>query len=293
MDLNTFSQFSETDTLKKVIIGRHQGYAEDEAYIEIVNEEQKKGLPQQGQLKEEFENFRNTLEERGVEVLIPERVGPFVYDQLTPRDIGVTIGDRFLICNMVKASRRYEVAGVFRYINQMQGKEPAIALPPDQDILVEGGDILVDKGNIFVGLSQRTTERGFEYLDDQFGADFNLIPVRCRSLEEGQNVLHLDCTFNCIGEDHALIYAEGFQVIPEEMRQYRWIEVSAEEQGLLGTNVLSLDKKTIISRDHPKLKNLNNRIREEGFEVIEIPFDGAPATGGSFRCCTLPLVREA
>ena len=293
MKLTTFSQFSETDPLKKVIIGRWKGYAEAEKYIEIVNEEQKKGLPSEELLKAEFENFRQTLEGRGVEVLIPDKVGHFVYDQLTPRDIGVTIGDRFLICNMVMPSRKYEVAGVFKYINEMSGSSPTILVPPGQDTLVEGGDILVDKGSIFVGLSQRTTERGFEYLDEQFGADFKLIPVRCASLEEGENILHLDCTFNCIGEDHALIYPDGFKAIPEEMRSYRWIEVSAEEQSLLGTNVLSLDKKTVISRDHPGLKKLNERIRQEGFEVIEIPFNGAPSTGGSFRCCSLPLVREA
>lgn len=293
MTLNTFSQFSETDRLKKVIIGRYEGYAEAEEYVEIVNEEQKKGLPSVEQLKAEFEVFKSTLEERGIEVLVPERVGKFVYDQLTPRDIGVTIGNRFLICNMVKRSRRYEVAGIFRYLEGMQGREPSVLIPPDRDILVEGGDIIVDKGNLFVGISQRTTERGFDYLDEVFGGDFKLIPVRCTSLEERQNVLHLDCTFNCIGEEHALIYPGGFKVIPEEMRSYRWIEVSAEEQGLLGTNVLSLDRKTIISRDHPRLKNLNERIRNEGFEVIEIPFNGAPSTGGSFRCCTLPLVREA
>ncbi|MDX1629434.1 MAG: arginine deiminase family protein [Fulvivirga sp.] len=71
-----------------------------------------------------------------------------------------------------------------------------------------------------------------------------------------------------------------------------WIEVTREEQSLLGTNVLSLDEYTIISRKHEKLKKLNNKIREHGIEVIELPFDGATATGGSFRCCSMPLVRQ-
>ena len=286
-----FSQYSETHPLKKVLIGRYEGYAEDEDYIEIVNEDQKKGLPKVDSLRQEFETFRKNLENRGIEVLVPEPVGPFVYDQLTPRDIGVTIGERFVVCNMVKSSRRYEVAGIFKFINEMKGKSPAIAIPPQAEMRLEGGDIVIDEDKIFVGISQRSNEKGFEYLDQEFGGEFELIPVHCTSLGEGENVLHLDCTFNRIGAEHALIYPAGFKLIPEEIRKYRWIETSAEEQALLGTNVLSLDRQTIISRKHPKLSNLNERIRNDGFEVIELPFDGAPATGGSFRCCSLPLVR--
>lgn len=286
-----FEQYSETDRLRKVVIGRYQGYRAHEAYVEIVNEEQKNGLPEEKALKPEFEAFRAALEKHGVEVLIPGYVGKFVYDQLTPRDIGITIADKFVLSNMVSASRRYEAAGIFPYLNEMTGDEPVILLPP-KEALLEGGDIIVDKGFLFVGLSQRTNEAGFQFLKDQFGTLLRVVAVKCRNLEEGENVLHLDCTFNPVGEQHALIYPEGFKDIPAAIKEnYEWIEITAEEQSFLATNVLSINKNTVISRDHIKCRRVNNEMRKAGMEVIEIKFDGAPATGGSFRCCSLPLVR--
>jgi len=287
-----FRQFSETDPLKTVIIGRYEGYRAVEEYTELVNESQKRGLPTEAGLRTEYEGFRKALEKEGVNVLIPEYVGKFVYDQLTPRDLGVTIGQHFVLCNMVRASRRYESAGIFKYLLQMRGPEPNILIPPDNDILLEGGDIIVDKGCIFVGISQRTNEAGYQYLKEQFGQSFDVIPVHCRSLMEGQDVLHLDCTFNPVGKNHALIFSEGFREVPDVIKdKYEWIEVSPEEQAELGTNVLSINEETLISRNHARCLRINVALREAGLNVIELPFDGAPATGGSFRCCSLPLVR--
>lgn len=289
----SFHQFSDTAALQEVIVGRYKGYAEAEEYIEIVNEEQKKGLPDIGLLEKEFEQFIAVLQQHEIEVRVPDAVAPFVYDQLTPRDIGITIGNQFLLCNMVKKSRRYEAAGIFKIINKMDGKKPAVVIPPENDMLIEGGDVVLDHDKIFVGVSQRTNQKGFDFLEQTFADDFELIKLECQSLEEGENVLHLDCTFNRIGTDKALIYPPGFKKIPEEIMKYDLIEVNDEEQSLLGTNVLSLNESTIISRKHTKLDNLNDRIRNRGIDVIELPFDGACATGGSFRCCTLPLIRKS
>lgn len=288
----SFHQYSETAPLKRVIIGRYQGYRAVEAYTERVNESQKRGLPTEAGLRPEFEAFRRALEEEGVEVLIPEYVGKFVYDQLTPRDLGVAIGNRFVLCNMARASRRYEAAGIFTCLLEMEGEEPNILLPPGNDTLLEGGDIIVDKGCIFVGLSQRTNRAGYEFLQEQFGEEFEVIPVHCRRLDEGEDVLHLDCTFNPVGEKHALIYPQGFREIPPAIiDKYEWVEVNAAEQAELVTNVLSLNPRALLSRNHPECRRPNQAMREAGLRVVELPFDAAPSTGGSLRCCSLPLVR--
>ena len=287
-----FHQYAETAPLHRVIIGRHEGYRAHPAYEEIVNEEQKKGLPTEAELQPEFSAFRKALEAEGVEVLVPDYVGKFVYDQLTPRDIGMVIGKRFLICNMARASRRYEVAGVFPHILQEEGPEPNILLPPNPDMLMEGGDLILDKGVLFVGISQRTNEAGLAYLQQAFGGKFDVLPVHCRALAEGENVLHLDCTFNPVGRRHCLIYLDGFRDIPAFIRdKYEWIPVDKKEQAVLATNVLSVSEGTVISRKHPACQRVNEAMREAGLRVIEVPFDGAPSTGGSFRCCSLPLER--
>jgi N-dimethylarginine dimethylaminohydrolase len=287
------SQHNETDPLKMVIIGRHEGYRTNEAYVEVVNESQKKGLPSEPELKPEFEAFAKVLEDHGVQVLIPEYVGEFVYDQLTPRDIGIAIGHKFVIANMVKRSRRYEVAGIFPYLNQATGPEPPILIPSGKDMLLEGGDIIIQNEHIYAGISQRTNRQGIDFLQRHFGKHFEVVPVQCRSLEEGEDILHLDCTFNPVGSHHALIYPNGFREIPASIKEnFMWIEVSYEEQQMLSVNVLSLDEKTVIARDHPKCERVNGEMEKAGLTVIRLPFDGAPRTGGSFRCCSLPVVRS-
>lgn len=287
-----FEQYSETDTLKITLIGRAQGYRINEAYTEIVNEAQRAGLPQQDQLDEEFENFRRILEEHNVEVRIPDYVGKFVYDQLTPRDIAVVVGNKLILCNMVRRSRKYEVAGIFPHITDFSGQEPDVLIPPP-GVLLEGGDIIVDRGHIFVGISQRSNKVGLEWLQSTFSDTFKVVPLYTKPLAEAENVLHLDCAFNPVGDRLALIYPEGFKSISKVIREsYDWIEIDRREQDALATNVLSISPGTLIARNHPDCRRVNEKIREKGIKVVEIPFDGAPATGGSFRCCSMPLVRE-
>ncbi len=288
----SFSQYNESDTLKKVIVGRAEGYRKNEHYIERVNSSQQENLPEEDQLRKEFAAFKNVLTNYEVEVLQPEYVGKFVYDQLTPRDLGVTIGDKFVICNMAKSSRRYETAGIFRHILEPDGEEPNIIIPPEPEMLLEGGDIIVDKETIFVGITERTNKAGFNFLKNTFEPDFEVISVSCRSAGE-EDILHLDCVFNPVGHYHALIYPAGIEEIPPQIyNNYTLIEIDKREQKTLAANVLSIKPNLIISREHPDCARVNDCIRQLGIEVVTLPFDGAPATGGSFRCCSLPLVRS-
>ena len=87
----------------------------------------------------------------------------------------------------------------------------------------------------------------------------------------------------------------GYEEIDEGMEgtalreTYELIDVTREEQRVLGTNVLSLDPSTVISQ--PTSVRINAEMRARGIEVIEVPYSEPPKTGGSFRCSTLPLHR--
>lgn len=290
---DNFQQYNETDPLKKVILGRTKGYKKVDEYVQRINESQKSGLPSEEKLDAEFTVLADLLQDYGVQVLRPEYVGKFVYDQLTPRDIGVTIGEKFVICNMAKSSRRYEVAGIFKHILAMYGPEPVILFPPEHDALLEGGDIIVDNEHIFVGLTQRTNQKGVAFLKEAFEPEFKVVSVPCKSFSGENGVLHLDCVFNPVGSNHALIYPGGLQYVPESITDfYQLIEINKNEQQALTTNVLSINEETVVSRDHPACKRVNELMRKAGIKVHTVVFDGAPSTGGSFRCCTLPLHRE-
>jgi N-dimethylarginine dimethylaminohydrolase len=157
---------------------------------------------------------------------------------------------------------------------------------------MEGGDILVDGERLFVGLSGRTNRAGVEWIKRTFGDAFEVIEVPLKSPGEGEDVLHLDCAFNILDGNHAVIYPQGFKSIPGAMlRGYELTDVNREEQQALVTNFLPLSPDKILTCDHPQCKRLSRLLMNRGKQVIEIPFDAAPATGGSLRCCTLPLVR--
>jgi len=70
---------------------------------------------------------------------------------------------------------------------------------------------------------------------------------------------------------------------------YDLIDVTEEEQFTLGTNVLSIGQKQIISM--PTNQQVNSALRTRGYHVIEVAFDEIIKSGGSFRCCTLPVLR--
>jgi N-dimethylarginine dimethylaminohydrolase len=137
-------------------------------------------------------------------VLIPDYVGKFLYDQLTPRDVSTVIGNQIVICNMAKSSRKYEISGIFPQIRDFKGGEPTLFIAP-VECLLEGGDIMVDKGRIIVGLSRRTNVKGYEWLLDNFADKMQVIPVYLTDMKKGENVLHLDCAFNTVGENSELV----------------------------------------------------------------------------------------
>jgi N-dimethylarginine dimethylaminohydrolase len=57
----------------------------------------------------------------------------------------------------------------------------------------------------------------------------------------------------------------------------------------MGVNVLSLGNKKIISL--PQNAEVNHQLSKRGYDVIKIDFSEIIKSGGSFRCCTLPIKR--
>lgn len=68
------------------------------------------------------------------------------------------------------------------------------------------------------------------------------------------------------------------------------VKVTEEEQFQLGTNVLSIGNKRVLSL--PVNGKVNKQLRNRGFQVIEVDITEIIKSGGSFRCCTLPITRE-
>lgn len=280
---------SETAPLRSVLVGYPDNFLQVDA--EIINESQRQwyhgpDAPTPAAVTEQLNGFIDTLTARGITVHQPHPL-PYLPDQMMTRDIGVVIGDTFVVTTMAARSRRHEWRG-YAHLFEHFPEHVKVLFGPE-DLVIEGGDVVVDRGKVFVGIGQRTTLAGAAWLM-QLVPEYEIVPVNLRGLDDDEDVLHLDCSFLPVGDGFALIYPGGIRDIPATLREtYELIEVTRAEQQMLGTNVLSLSPDCVVSRDDSV--RINSELRARGIEVIELPYSEPPKTGGSFRCCTLPLHR--
>ncbi len=228
---------------------------------------------------EQHNKFHEILRENNIttHLLSPKNTFP---EQVFTRDIGFTVGRTLFISDMKMPVRQGEEIELRNWLSA-RGMS-YIDLVEDE---TEGGDVLVHGNTVYIGLSDRTTFEAVERIQSYL-PDYNVIPLPIH-----EDILHLDCIFNIISDNEALIYPEGLRGddITRLSSQFDLIDVCREEQFTMGVNVLSIGNKKVISL--PINKGVNKELRDRGFEVIEVEFDEIIKSGGSFRCCTLPLLR--
>jgi N-dimethylarginine dimethylaminohydrolase len=298
----TISIDDEFSKLRRVIIGLGSPYqtnkeqmASEMSEFPFVPDTDRKPevlaltYPTEEILLSEYADYVEVLERYGVEVLRADPAAAYSFDYTCPRDIGFVIGDIFFVANMAVPSRVDEIRTVQHLLADLDTHK--IVQPPAAALL-EGGDVvLLDAKTILVGINQRSNLEGFTFLNDY------LIPLGYQVLAVKHNQLHLDCCLNPLGRGHLLIHPESLQGNDNEiwrrLGSLSWVRVDAVEREYLATNVLSINPDTIIARNHVACARVNQAIRDLGYRVEEIGFDGVPATGGSFRCASLVLGRTA
>jgi len=271
--------YSEYDVLKRVVLCQPQYMT----IREVINDTQKhfknEGIHIETAMKQ-HEEFVNVLRQHGIDVILLPSLSQYP-EQVFTRDIGFTLGKTVFVAEMASRVRKGEEELLKKWLQENQ--IPCNNLVKDR---IEGGDVLIDRDTVFAGISNRTHIDAIKHLQT-FLPDFEVIPVPFEA-----KYLHLDCVFNVLSPEDALIFPD---VISKEEREflagrYHLIEVTDEEQFTLGTNVLSIGHKKVLSL--PVNKNVNKQLRERGYEVIEVDITEIIKSGGSFRCCTMPILRE-
>ncbi|KGR79660.1 dimethylarginine dimethylaminohydrolase family protein [Ureibacillus manganicus] len=270
---------SEYDVLKRVILCSPQYMT----IRDVINETQKhfenEGIHIQRAL-EQHREFVKTLMDHDVEVILLPYHKKYP-EQVFTRDIGFTLGQTIFVAEMATDVR----AGEQNVLKQwLEDEEISYYNLIGEEI--EGGDVMIDQKTIYVGLSDRTNEKAAQQLQRLLN-QYEVIQIPFK-----EKYLHLDCIFNVISPEVALIYPKALMQkdIDFLASRYDLIEVSEEEQFQLGTNVLNIGNKRIFSL--PINKNVNKQLRDRGFDVIEVDITEIIKSGGSFRCCTLPILRE-
>ena len=296
----------ETSQLRAVVLGTSESNGPtpkpEEAYDPKSLEHIKAGTyPIEADMVPEMSAFESVLKKYGVTVFRPQLIPD--YNQIFTRDIGFVIDNIFIKSNILP-DRERELDAIQYVIDQIQ---PTQVVRPPEEVHIEGGDVMLWENYIFVGtykgsdykdyITARTNMHGVEYLRKLFPnkivKEFDLVKSK---LEARDNALHLDCCFQPVGKDKAIIYKRGFR----EEADYLFLlqlfgkdnlfHIKRKEMYHMYSNVFSIAPDVVVSER--KFKRLNNWLRNNGFTVEEIPYAEIAKQEGLLRCSTLPLIRE-
>lgn len=297
---------NETSRLRSVILGTAESCGPvprpEDTYDPKSREHVLAGTyPKEEDMAAEMEAVAKVFEKYDVKVYRPNVLEDC--NQIFSRDIAFVIEDKIVRANILP-DRDKEIEAIRYLWNQIED-ENRIILP--EECHVEGGDVMPWNDYIFIG-----TYSGEDYPDyitartnlDAVIAIQELFPdktvksfeLRKSNTEAKENALHLDCCFQPIGKDKAILHKNGFLAEAE----YEWLvdffgkenifEISKDEMYNMNSNVFSISEKVIISEKN--FIRLNTWLREQGFTVEEVPYSEIAKQEGLLRCSTLPLIRD-
>ena len=270
---------SEYGTLQRVVLCEPQFMEIKEAINDVQKKYIKDNIDRSLAISQ-HQQFEQTLRNAGVEVikLKPSKDHP---EQVFTRDIGFTLGDHLFISEMANPIRKGEEKVLAQWMS-----EHDISYKKLSTHSIEGGDVIVDGHRVFIGISHRTCMNAIQGLQKEL-PDFEILPIPF-----DPKYLHLDCVFNILSSKDALIYPDALEpkIVDRLSKMYNLIEVSESEQFSMGTNVLSIGQNRVLSL--PINQDVNHQMRQHGYQVLEVDFSEIIKSGGSFRCCSMPIVRH-
>ncbi|APU67489.1 dimethylarginine dimethylaminohydrolase family protein [Christiangramia flava] len=297
---------NETSRLRAVVLGTAKSNGPiptlEEAYDPKSKEHIQAGTyPAEEDMVNEIESVAAVLEKYEVQVFRPKIIEN--YNQIFTRDIAFVIDDKLVKSNILP-DRDQEIEAIDHVIRQID-PEKIIRLPEEAHI--EGGDVMPMGDYIFVGtykgkdykdfITARTNIQAVEALKEIFPNK----TVKSFSLKKSNsiardNALHLDCCFQPVGKNKAIIYKEGF-LIEEELN---WLidffgkehiyEITRDEMYHMNSNIFSISEDVVISEKN--FTRLNSWLRDQVMTVEEVPYAEISKQEGLLRCSTLPLIRD-
>lgn len=297
---------NETSQLRAVILGRADSIGPmptlDEAYDpKSAFHIQTGTYPIEKDMVAEMQEVVAVFNRYGIQVFRPQLIKD--YNQIFVRDIGFVVDDVFVKANILP-DREREIEAIGHIISQMN-PEKVIRFPEEAHI--EGGDVMPYGDYLFVGtyreedypdyIIARTNTLAVQFLKETFPnkivKSFNL---RKSNTDPYANALHLDCCFQPVGTNKAILHKNGFL----EEEEYQWLvdffgkdnifEITAEEMYNMNSNIFSISPTAVISEK--SFTRLNFWLRDQGIVVEEVHYSEIAKQEGLLRCSTLPLVRD-
>lgn len=297
---------NETSRLRAVVLGTAESNGPtpqlEDCYDPKSREHVMAGTyPKEEDMILEMDAVAKVFEKYDVQVFRPEVIKD--YNQIFSRDIAFVIEDKFIKANILP-DRDKEILAIEHVWSQVS-KENRITLP--EQCHIEGGDVMPWNDYIFVGtysgedypdyITARTNMDAVIALQELFPEkQVKSFELRKSNTDPKENALHLDCCFQPIGKDKAILHKNGFLVESE----YEWLvnyfgkdnvfEIDKDEMYNMNSNVFSISEKVVISEKN--FTRLNRWLRGQGFIVEEVPYSEIAKQEGLLRCSTMPLIRD-
>lgn len=296
----------ETSNLKTVVVGIGKESGETpklseaydaKSYNTILNGK----YPNDDDLDFEVESFKKLLEKEGVEVLRPSHIQDC--NQIFSRDVAFVIDNVLIKANIIP-DREDEMAAYSTIFSKIASDH--IITPPDY-VHIEGGDVLLYNDYIFLGTylspdypnykMARTNKYAIGFLKDIFPQK-EIIPLQlCKhDTDPYVGVLHLDCCFQPVGKDKALLYPgafrnkEDYEFIIDFFGPENTFIITKQEMFEMNTNIFSISPtKVIIDSTFDRLAQ---KLKSWNITPLLTPYREVSKLGGLLRCTTMPLIRE-
>jgi len=297
---------NETSRLRSVVLGTAVDNGPipqiSQAYDPKSVEHIKAGTyPKEKDMLRELEALNQVFDKYDVKVYRPNIIKDC--NQIFARDIAFVIEDKMIRANILP-DRDSEFQAIDYLWNQ---------IPVDNRIVlaekchIEGGDIMPWNDYIFIGnytgpdyanyITARTNKEAVKAIEKLFPhKKVKAFELRKSNTKAKENALHLDCCFQPIGTDKAIIHENGFLIKSE----YDWLinffgeqnvfQITKDEMYHMQSNIFSISEKVIVSEE--KFTRLNNWLRNQDFIVEEVPFAEISKQEGLLRCSTMPLFRD-
>ena len=213
--------------------------------------------------------YVDALHEAGVAVEILEADERFP-DSCFMQDPAMIVDGIAILNRMGAASRVGETEAVAEIL---RARFETYALTPPATL--EGGDVLNVGERLFVGETERTNAHGIAQLRailEPRGVRVEAIPVR--------EFLHLLTAVTYIG-DNLVVVHQDFAEHPN-LKEFARVIVPREEAYC--ANTLGIGKYVIVPAGFPKTLE---RLRAEGFEVLQVPMSEFYKADGGVSCLSL------
>lgn len=210
----------------------------------------------------------------------------------------VAIGSAAVIMHLGSASRRGEVDSVKVVLQQLGMKYVYDMRENDDDnldgALCDGGDLMYTGRHLFVGMSERTNIRGYQYVREAFARHGIMVDdiISVPSIVMGKEVLHLKSAVTHIDE-YTLLAPEG-RAGDDVLRAMKSVELGYHAVRL--PNMLSCNAVVVnghvLAQDSPCIeskKRIEVACRERNLGLTFVDTSELAKKDAALTCCSVLL----